>query len=784
MFLNYIKIALRGIKRQKGRSFINITGLAIGLACFFLIGLWVRDELSFDRFHKNKDRIYRILNKVSDGSMIPNPTYALAPTLQELYPEVEDYARVWPWAASLIKHGEKSFEADNILLTDPGFFRMFTFPFVQGDPESAFTDPGAAVLTENTARRFFGEQNPIGKVISLEQYSTDLTVTGVIQDIPENSHIQFDLAARVELLGEDRLARWSEWMGPCYLMLQPGIPVEDFTAKIKDIFKRFEDPEANYVPVLQSLTKVRLYEDGRPGGIKKVRLFSLIAFFILIMACINFMNLSTARSTRRAREVGIRKVVGASRGHLIRQFLGEALITSFIALSLAITIVEAVLPQFNTLTGKSLSLLSHSNVLILLAIVITTLLTGLIAGSYPAFFLSSFAAAKTVKNQLSTGRSGARIRRILIIFQFAISAGLIVCTLVVSRQLHYIQTMDMGLNRDHVVMLYNNPTLMNTFDGFKTELENGRGIISVTSAAQGPTWVGQTIGLDWEDNPTDQDIPVDYTVVDYDFFKTFDMEILRGRSFSRRFPSDEADGCVINQSAAQKLGVEDPVGTIITLNHPAWPKPFRKSRIIGVVKDFNSRTVHNPISPFAFRMYKPWHQYIFIKVDGRQIPEALQRIRAAFTERAPDYTFRYMFYDQAFNRQYASEHRLGTLFTIFGLLSIFISCLGLFGLAAYSVEQRTKEIGIRKVLGATVPAIMLLTTREIIKWVLAAHLIAWPVAWIIMHGWLKEFVYRISLGPLLFILSGVLTLLIALLTVCYQAVKAALTDPVYSLRYE
>lgn len=759
-------------------------GLAIGMACFFLIGLWARDELSFDRFNLNKDRIYRIVNRIQDGSYIPTPTYALAPVLKDTYPEVEEYARVWPWAASLIKSGDISFDNDSILLTDPGFFRMFTFPFLMGDPERAFADINSAVLTEETSYRYFGDEDPIGKILRLEQYKTDLTVTGVIKNVPKNSSIQFDLTARIELLGEDRLARWNEWMGPCYILVRPGTSVHDFNSKISDIYKRYEDPEANYSPVLQPLTKVHLYEDVRAGGIKKVRLFSLIAFFILIMACINFMNLSTARSSHRSREVGIRKVVGASRIRLIRQFLGEALITSFIAFFLALTIVEAALPKFNLLTNKSLSLLSQSNSAVLLCLILTALLTGLLAGSYPAFFLSSFQAARTIKNLPSPGNTEAAMRKGLIIFQFVISAGLITCTLIVSKQLNYIQNMDMGLNRDHVVILFNNPTLMKSYNDFKTELESGRGINCVTSGAQGPTFVGQTIGVDWENNPNPEDLPVDYTVVDYDFFKAFDMEIIRGRTFSPLFPSDEGESCIINQTAVAQLGFEDPIGKTISLEHPAWPQSFRQARIIGVVKDFNSRSLHDPIRPFVFRIYKPWHQYIFIKVDGKQISDALNRIKAAFTKRAPDYPFRYLFYDEAFNRQYTSERQLGTLFTIFGILSILISCLGLLGLTSYSAEQRSGEIGIRKVLGASAFSIIFLTTKEIMKWVALAHLIAWPVAWIVMRGWLNEFAYRAEIGPRIFLFSAVLAFTIAVLTVTYQAVKAALSDPITSLRYE
>ncbi len=784
MLKNYLKIALRNILRHKGYSFINIAGLTLGLACFILIGLWVRDELSFDRFHEKKDRIFRILNKVESGQLIPSPTYALAPALKEEYPEVEEYSRVWPWAGSLVRYQDKRFEEERINLADPGFFRMFSFPFLLGDPETALADRNSIVLTETTARKYFGDEDPLGKVLFLDEYNAGFVVSGIIKDVPSNSHIQFDLLARVELLGEDRLARWQEWMGPCYVLLRPGTSGADVTSKIADIYKKHEDPEATYVPILQPLTEVHLHESGRPAGLQKVLLFSLIAIFILVMACVNFMNLSTARSARRAREVGIRKVVGAHRPQLIRQFLGEALVISAIALFLALALVEALLPRFNLFAGKNLSLLSDAGLFMMLILLLVILATGLLAGSYPAFFLSSFSSVEALKQRPGSRGRGAAIRKGLIIFQFAISVGLLTCTLVASRQLHHIQTMDLGLNREHVVILYNNPGLRKNFDTFRNDLLIEPSIRSVTSAAQGPTWVGQSFSINWEGNPSENMLGVDYTVVDYDFFQTFGMTMVRGRAFSREFPADEDGACIINETAAKRMGVEDPVGMTVYMAHPAWPESFRQARVIGVVKDFNARTVHTAIPPFVFRMYKPWHQYVFIKVDGTRIPEALKRIEAAFEQRSPDYPYRYLFYDEAFNRQYASERQLGVLFNGFGVLSIFISCLGLFGLAAYTAEQKTKEIGIRKVLGASLPGIISLTTKEFLKWVALAHLIGWPIAYFVMSQWLREFAYRVGIGPVVFALSAGLTLLVAFLTVGFQAVKAALANPVESLRYE
>ena len=784
MLRSYLKVALRNLVRQKGYSFINILGLTIGMTCFILIGLWVQDELSFDRFHQKKDRIFRILNKVQSGNLVPSPTYALAPALKSLHPEVEEFSRVWFWHSSLVKYGDKSFEEDRIYMADPGFFRMFSFPFINGDPETALMDKNSIVLTQDAAFRYFGTEDPIGKVLFLAQDRADFKVSGVIDNIPPNSHMQFDFMIRVEFLGEDRLARWEEWTGPSYILLRPGASLTDFTAKIADIYKENVNPEATYFPVLQPLTKVHLYELGTPGSIKKVYAFSIIAVFLLIMACINFMNLTTALSARRAKEVGMRKVIGAVRSQITRQFLGEALVVAFFSLFLALVLAEGLLPQFNLFTGKSMTLLSTANLSLILPLLITTIGIGLLAGSYPAIFLSSYQPVHTLKNQQKFGNRGSGIRKMLIVFQFAISVGLITCTLIVSKQLRYIQNRDLGLKREHVVILGNNPEMMMRFESFKDRLQARSGIKSVTSAAQGPTWIGENISINWESNPTDDRLPVDYTVVDYDFFKTFDMEITRGRSFSPEFPTDMKEACIISELAAQRMGLENPIGTSIYMAHPAWKEPFRKARVIGVVKDFHARTLHTAIRPFVFRMFRPWHQYIFVKIDGARIPEALKEIENTFKTTVPGYPYRFIFYDEAYNRQYLSELQLGRLFNVFSLLSIFISCLGLFGLAAYTAEQKTKEIGIRKVLGASVPGIVTLTAKEFIKWIAVAHLIAWPAAYFLMNQWLKDFAYRVNIGVLVFGLSAGLTIIIALITVSYHAFKAALADPVDSLRYE
>jgi putative ABC transport system permease protein len=472
------------------------------------------------------------------------------------------------------------------------------------------------------------------------------------------------------------------------------------------------------------------------------------------------------------------------RSQLIRQFLGEALVVAFLSLTLSLLLVEITLPQFNLFAGKSLTLLSKANISIILTLLLTTVVTGLLAGSYPAFFLSSFRPVHTLKSQPRFGAEGSGIRKLLIIFQFVISVGLITCTFVVSKQLRFIQKHDIGIDRENVVILINNPTLQTRFDAFKNELLTKPGIRHVTSAAQGPTDIGQSISIDWEGNPDEDTLGIDYTVVDYDFFKTFNMEITQGRGFSQEYATDMKDACVITETTALRMGLEDPIGTVIYMAHPAWPESFRRAHVVGVVKDFHARTLHNSLRPFVFRMYRPWHTFVFIKIEGTRVQETLAKIESTFNSHTEDYPYRYFFYEDFYDRQYQPEWRLGRLFNGFSLLSILISCLGLFGLGAYMAEQKTKEIGIRKVLGASIPGIVTLTAKEFIKCIAIANLIAWPLAYVVMRGWLQDFAYKVSIGPLIFILATALTLLIAFVTVGYHSIKAALANPVDSLRYE
>ncbi len=784
MFMSYIKIALRTIKKQKVYTFINLAGLSLGLACFILISLWARHEMSYDRFHVKKDRLFRILNEIDNGNFGASVTYALAPELKAKYPEIEESCRVWPWHRSLVKYQDKRFDESRIYLTDPSFFTIFTFPFVKGNPETALAEMKSIVITEETARRYFGNEDPMGKILYVASYKTDFTVTGVVKKIPSNSHLQFDLVARVEYLGADRIQRWQEWVSYSYVLLQDGANQQEVESKIAGIYKEHLDFEPNFWPVLQPLTRVHLYAYGRPGLVKQVAIFSIIAVFILVIACINFMNLSTARSTRRAKEVGLRKVTGAHRFQLVKQFLGESLLLSYLALILAVILVQLVLPAFNSFTGKQLGLISGTGNFLTWLIFIIVPLTGLFAGCYPAFHLSAYQPVDVLKNKIGKAAGRLPFRSILVVFQFSISIGLIIATLIVSKQLQFIRDKDLGLDRNYVVTLMNNPDLNSRFDVFKNELEREPGVIQVTAAAQRPTDVGQAVSLDWEGRDQANRFGAKYTVVDYDFFKTFNMELVKGRPFSKKVVSDFTEACIINESLWKRIGTESILGKQIYFNHPALAESARWVRVIGVVKDFHCESMRRTIRPFLFRIYRPFNQYVFVRIDPQDISGALGRIKQTFERFAPEYPFGFQFLDEAYEDQYRTERQLGQLFQVFGAFAIFISCLGLFGLASYTAEVKTKEIGIRKVLGASVSSIILLLSKQFTRWILLANIIAWPIAYLLMSNWLNEFAYRIPIGMDIFIMSAILALAVAILTVSYQAIKSAIANPVESLRYE
>jgi len=775
---------LRNFRKNKVFSFINIFGLSLGIACFLLISMWVTDELSYDTFHKKIDRLYRVNTELSDGRIIPNSSLRLGKELQLKYPEIEEYTNFIPWARSLVKYKNKSYDENNIYLVDPAFFSMFSFEFIAGNPADPMPDSYSIIMSDKTAKKYFGNEDPIGKIVHSDIFDKDFTVTAVVKKMPSNSTLQFNIAGSINLMPLQRRESW-EFSGWTYILLKDNVSVNDFDKKLTSFYKKYVDSDWDATLELQNYATIHLYENGKAGLVKLVYILSIVAVFILLIACINFMNLSTARSAKRALEVGVRKVNGARRKHLVSQFLGESIFTSLAATCVAIIIVEITLPVFNNFVGKSLSF-SNDNIFKFAELPLAlALFTGIIAGIYPAFILSSFKPAAVLKGgNLNSFSKGASFRKVLTIGQFVLSIGLIICALLVNEQIDFVRSADLGINRESVITLPSNVEILKKFDAYKSRLLLNTGIASVSASATQPFDVNQNIAVNWQGHMDEDPVEMRYTMVDYGFFKTLGMKIIGGRDFSKAYPADSTDAVIINESAVKLMGFKNPIGKSVYFGHPAFPENKRFVKIIGVVKDFHFLSLHSPMGPFIFKMYQPWLTNIFIKLNPGEVQKTLAGIKAVSKNIAPDYPFKFEFLNDTYNRLYLTENKLSDLFNAFAVLAIIISCLGLLGLVSYTTEQRTKEIGIRKVLGASVIEIILMLTKDFIKWVLIANVIAWPVAYYFMNQWLKDFVYRINISWWVFTLSGGIALLIALVTVSFQAIKAANTNPVKSLRYE
>ena len=732
----------------------------------------------------DKPNIYRVNTELSDGRIIPNSSLRLGKELQLKYPEIEEYTNFIPWARSLVKYKNKSYDENNIYLVDPAFFSMFSFTFVAGDRFNPLPDSYSIIMTEETAKKYFGNENPIGKQVHSDIFNRDFTVTAVVKKMPSNSTLQFNIAGSINLMPLQRRESW-EFSGWTYILLKNNISVNEFDKKLKNFYKKYVNADWGAKLKLQNYATLHLYENGKAGLVKLVYIFSIAAILVLLIACVNFMNLSTARSINRAREVGIRKVSGARRRHLIFQFIGESIFTSLLAAVIAVIIVEMTLPIFNSFTGKSLSF-NYGNILkFFIDLFGLALLIGIIAGIYPAFVLSSFKPSAVLKGgSLNSFAKGAYFRKILTIGQFIFSIGLIICALLVKQQLDFIRNTNLGMNRKMVITLPNNVEISNKFNAYKSQLLLNTGIKSVSASATQPFDVNQNIAVNWEGHMDEEPVDMRYTMIDYDFFKTMGMKIVNGRGFSPHFPTDSTEAVIINETAAKLMGFKNPLGKTIYFGHPAFPEKKRFVKIIGVVKDFHFRSLHSSMGPFIFKMYKPWLTNIFIKLEPGNVQKTISDIQVVSKKFAPDYPFKFEFLDDTYNRLYLMENKISDLFNVFAIIAIIISCLGLFGLAAYTVEQRTKEIGIRKVLGATVPEIIFLLTEEFTKWVIIANIIAWPLAYYVMNKWLSDFAYRININIWVFLFSGLIALIIALATVSSHAVRAATVNPIKSLRYE
>lgn len=780
MLKNYLKIAFRNIMRNKLFAIISTFGLAVGMACFILITLWIQDELSFDKFHAKKDDLYLMTIIHPDDVIDPNVPYALAPRLADEFPEIIHYTRIYKLGnqrTCSFKYQPNEglpikFYESNVNLVDASFFSMFSFRFIYGSPETALQNPNSIVINDKMSTKYFGHSNPLGKILTLNN-RTDLVVSGVI-NIPSHSHIQLDFIA---LLPNRMENNWN-WSDPSYVLLGKNVSLSEFKEKIAGALKRYspyqqaEMLKTNLLP----LTQVHLNFGRRTY----VYIFSVIAVFILLIACVNYMNLATASSSNRAREVGLRKVMGATRTELIQQFLGESIFMSGLGLVFSLILVKIGLPLINELTSKHLTfslLHSHSMYFFLFGLIFAV---GLISGVYPAFFLSSSRPVDTLKASLGFKSKRSSFRLMSVVGQFAISVLLIACTAVVFKQLNYIQKRPLGIKTDFVIKARINQTLLNRFGSYKNKLLQNPNILNVTAGQEVPYNEDyKTSGVEWEGKDPELSPHVRYSISHFDYIETFEMEIVDGHSFRSGSLAD-INNYVINEEAASYMGMEDPVGQRLKF----WGKD---GTIIGVVKNYHHVSLHREIMPHVFtvnpRSYRAL-KYVFIKIASENIPDTLGYIKETSESYAPDYPYEYSFLDQGIGNLYQAEQKLGKIFGYFAFVAIFVSCLGIFGLASFTAEKRTKEIGIRKVLGASVSSIALLLSKEFSRWILLANIIAWPIGWYAMHKWLENFAYRTGLNPFLLILAGVLSFFIAALPIGYQSIKAAITDPVDSLRYE
>ncbi len=810
MIKNYLKITFRNLKKHKGYSLINISGLAIGMACCILILIYVSDELSYDNYHEKADRIYRVCSISSIGTTTRHYATvppALAPELVDAVPEVESAVRIFDSFELQGRLDDQNIRIPDVFFIDPTFFDIFTHEFIAGDRDKAFANPDSLVITEETARRLFGEADPIGKAIALPP-DRSIQITAVIKNIPKNSHFLFNGIIPTTFIRDQEGRPHPLLVAPyfcevyAYLLLaQDGNPKDvekkimaTHEAKWGDMFK--QRGTARQYPLMQ-LKDIHLrsndeYELGTPGDINTIYLFSGIALLVLLIASFNFINLSTARSAGRAREVGIRKVFGSRKNQLIRQFLSESIAVSLISLLLAVAMVTTVLPLFNNLSGKQFQQTQLLKLPILLGFVGIIILTGFIAGSFPAFILSAFQPVVVLRGKFSSASKNTSLRKILVIMQFAISIFMIVGILTMIRQLDYMKNKDLGFKKEQLLVTQffgsrREEANAQRFDALKERILANPNITSISFSANIP---GGELGYDAylpEGRSDNETIRARNYWVDFDFVKTYGMEIVQGRDFSREFSTDAGEAIIINEKMAQALGWgDDCLGKRIY----NIARENRLGRIVGVVKDFHSGSMKLEISPVILSCEPEFFSFVTAKVLPVNISSTLSFLETHLREVSQqvfpnrEFTFDYHFVDDDFRNKYAEEEKAREVYVIFGALAVFIACLGLFGLASFTLEQRTKEIGVRKALGASVNNIIFLLSKEFAMLVLIANILAWPFAFYAINRWLGNFAYRIGIAWDIFILSGVLAVVIALFTVCFHSVKAALANPATALRYE
>jgi len=805
MLKNYIKIAFRNIIRHKGYTFINIFGLATGIICCLLILVYVQDELSYDRYHEKADQIYRIVNAgIIRGNKIEVPLVSgpWGPAMAEELPEVLKAVRIKPpdsrW---VIEYGEKRFPEKGLYFVDPTFFEVFDVEMVVGDPTHVLNAPYSMVITEEMAEKYFGDEDPIGKVIVGDNWM-NFNITGIMKKHPPSTHMDYDFLVNFETLHRavdpinkqpyygDLSTNWQNFRIYTYLLLDAHADPAAVEAKMRTLIEErlgriLRTAGVELSPYLQKLTDIHLKSDlegelGPTGDESYIYIFSAVAIFILLIASINFMNLSTARSENRAKEVGLRKVVGADRGQLIKQFLGESIIFTALASVIAGIVVLLLLTPFNTIAEKNISASSLINVQTILLLIGLVIIVGFASGSYPAFLLSAFKPAEVLSGKKHKGTSGGLLRKVLVVIQFSISVFLIIGLIVIYSQMGYIKNRPLGYDKENILAIpLSDPAPRSTYQSYKTTLLSNTHVKSVSAASTLPGGLFGIALLRPVGRPPNENLTVQMMAVDYDFIETLGIELHDGRDFSREFTTDQNRALLLNEEAIKQFGFDSGLDKRLS------PGGQMVLPVIGMLKDYYFKSLHQKIEPFALSLAtEQAFNWVFIKTTEESMPEVMQFAEREWRRINPGHPFEYTFVDRENDMMYQSEMKLSRLSSIFSIIAVYIACLGLFGLASFTVVQRTKEIGVRKILGASIGGIVFILTKEYVKWVVLANVLAWPLAYYFMRRWLEGFAYHTSLNIMAFFASGLLALLIALLTVSFQTIKAATANPVDSLRYE
>ncbi len=808
MIQNYLKIALRNLLRNKVYSFINIVGLAVGMATCLLISLYVFDEISYDRFNEKADRICRLDMDIKFGGSEKNYAVSPAPAgpaLLQDYPFIENYVRIRENSV-VIKKGIETLAEGDVAFADSTLFEVFIFPMLYGNPKEALKQPNSVVITESIAKKYFNTSQVLGKFLTIN--NTELyKITGVIKDIPENSHIRRNIYMSMLNYEDSKRNVWVNNNYNTYLLFRKGVNFTQLKAKFSEVQKKYLQPEifqilgiktikdfeksGNYMRFdLMPLTQIHLYsnkvaEISANSNIQYVYIFSAIALFILLIACVNFMNLSTARSVNRAKEVGIRKVLGTVRSYLVGQFLSESILLSLIAFVLGFGIAYLLLPYFNDLAAKQMNLSFEQKPFLLPVLILSSTLIGLLAGIYPALILSAFKPISVLKGKLTASNKGGYLRSGLVVFQFFASVFLIICTIVIYRQLNFIQNKNLGFNREQVLVIHDTNLLNNGLASFKNELLQLNEVksASISNFLPTPSYRNSSTFFPEGELNAEKGINMQFWEVGHDYTKTLGMQLLKGRDFDKSMFTDSS-ALVINESAAKIFGYKNPVGKKVFMYTDIQAKIMKTFTIIGVIKNFNYESLRENVGAMSMCLSTNPHGMISIRLKTNDVKQTIAAIDKKWKARVGVTPLNYQFLDEAFDSMYRSEQRIGKIFISFAILAIFIACLGLFGLATFTAEQRTKEIGIRKVLGASVTQIVQLLSKDLLRLVIVGIIIASPIAYYFMNKWLQDFAYQVEISWWIFVLAGVISVAIALLTVSYQAIKAAVANPVKSLRTE